>query len=104
MYNPFSLAEDHRVWNVTKDKITERVALVNEHSWNPPMVTPAVPVKAEDRVGYSPEIEGGRFNVDDVLMPIYEEAGRRWVESSSTRATSRNPAEEILPFASARGG
>ncbi len=73
---PLSLAEDLMVWNVTKDKITERMAVVNEHSWNPPLVTPALPVRAEDRVGYSPEIEAGRFNVDDVLMPIYEEAGR----------------------------
>jgi len=73
---PLSLAEDLMVWNVTKDKITERMAVVNEHSWNPPQVTAAVPVKAEDRVGYSPEIEAGRFNVDDVLMPIYEEAGQ----------------------------
>ena len=73
---PLSLAEDLMVWNVTKDKITERVAVVNEHSWNPPQVTPAIPARAEDRVGYSPEIEAGRFNVDDVLMPIYEEAGR----------------------------
>lgn len=74
---PLSLAEDLMVWNVTKDKITERVAVVNEHSWNPPMVTPAVPVSAEDRVGYSAEIWAGRFNdVDDVIRPIYEEAGQ----------------------------
>jgi len=51
------------VWNVTKDKITERVAVVNEHSWNPPMVTPAVPPDPNDRVGYSPEIEAGRIDV-----------------------------------------
>jgi ribonuclease Z len=73
---PLSLAEDHMVWNVTKDDIRERIAVVNEHSWNPPLVTPAVPVDAKDRVGYSPEIEAGRFNVDDVLRPIYEEAGQ----------------------------
>jgi ribonuclease Z len=73
---PLSLAEDHMVWNVTKDDIRERIAVVNEHSWNPPLVTPAVPVDAKDRVGNSPEIEAGRFNVDDVLRPIYEEAGQ----------------------------
>jgi len=73
---PLSLAEDLMVWNITKDKITERVAVVNEHSWNPPQVTPAIPVRAEDRVGYSPEIWAGRFDdVDDVIKPIYEEAG-----------------------------
>ena len=73
---PLSLAEDLMVWNVTKDKITERVAVVNEHSWNPPQVTAAVPVKAEDRVGYSPEIWAGRWDdVDEVIKPIYKEAG-----------------------------
>jgi ribonuclease Z len=73
---PLSLAEDHMVWNITKNKITERVAVVNEHSWNPPQVTPAIPVKAEDRVGYSPEIWAGRWDdVDEVIRPIYEEAG-----------------------------
>jgi ribonuclease Z len=74
---PLSLAEDHMVWNVTKDKITERVALVNEHTWNPPMVTPAVPPDPKDRVGYSPEIWAGRFDdVDEVIRPIYEEASQ----------------------------
>jgi ribonuclease Z len=32
-------------------------------------------VSADDRVGYSPEIEDGRLDVDDVIRPIYEEAG-----------------------------
>ncbi|MBW2542877.1 MAG: MBL fold metallo-hydrolase [Deltaproteobacteria bacterium] len=74
---PLSLAEDHMVWNVTKDKITERVALVNEHTWNPPLVSPAIPPDPNDRVGYSPEIWAGRFDdVDEVIRPIYEEAGK----------------------------
>jgi ribonuclease Z len=73
---PLSLAEDHMVWNITKENITERVAVVNEHSWNPPMVTPPVPPDPKDRVGYSPEIEGGRLDVDDAIKPIYEEASK----------------------------
>jgi ribonuclease Z len=74
---PLSLAEDHMVWNVTKDKITERLALVNEHTWNPPLVSPAVPPDPNDRVGYSPEIWDGRWDdVDEVIKPIYEEAGQ----------------------------
>jgi ribonuclease Z len=74
---PLSLAEDHMVWNVTKDKITERIALVNEHTWNPPLVSPALPPDPNDRVGYSPEIWAGRWDdVDEVIKPIYEEAGQ----------------------------
>lgn len=71
---PLSLAEDHMVWNVTKEKITERLAVVNEHSWNPEQVTPALPPDPADRVPYSPEIEAGRYNMDDVIRPVWQEA------------------------------
>jgi ribonuclease Z len=73
---PLSLAEDHMVWNVTKDNITERLAVVNEHSWNPVQVSPAVAPDPNDRVPYSPEIAAGRYDMDDVVRPIWEEAGR----------------------------
>jgi len=73
---PLSLAEDYMVWNVTKEGVKVRMAEINEHSWNPPHAYPAEPVKAEDRVGYSPEIWAGRLDVDDVIKPIYEEAGK----------------------------
>jgi ribonuclease Z len=72
---PLSLAEDHMVWNVTKDKITERVALANHHTWGAPMASPPVAPDPKDRVGYSPEIWAGRLDVDDVMRPIYKEAG-----------------------------
>jgi ribonuclease Z len=73
---PLSLAEDYMVWNVTKDGIRERMAVIDEHTWNPPLAYPADPVKAEDRIGYSPEIEGGKLDMSDVLKPIYEEASK----------------------------
>ena len=71
---PLSLAEDYMVWNVSKDEIRERLAIIDEHTWNPPHAYPAEPVRKEDLVGYSPEIWAGRLDVDDVIMPIYEEA------------------------------
>jgi len=71
---PLSLAQDYMVWNITKKEIRQRMAVIDHHSWNPPAAYAPEPVKAEDRVGYSPEIEAGRYNVDDVLKPIYEEA------------------------------
>ncbi len=46
----------------------------DENTWCPPMATPAVPHDPNDRVGYSPEIEAGRLDVDDVIRPIYQEA------------------------------
>jgi ribonuclease Z len=71
---PLSLAKDYMVWNVTKDEIKVRMAVIDHESWNPPAAYPPVPVSAEDRVGYSPEIEAGRLDVSDVIRPIYEEA------------------------------
>jgi ribonuclease Z len=63
------------VWNVTKDDIRVRMAVIDHESWNPPAAYPPEPVSADDRIGYSAEIEAGRWNVDDVVRPIYEEAG-----------------------------
>ena len=71
---PLSLARDYMVWNVTKDEIKVRMAAIDHETWNPPAAYPPEPVKAEDRVGYSPEIEGGRLDVSDVIKPIYDEA------------------------------
>jgi hypothetical protein len=35
---------------------------------------PAKPVSAADRVGYSPEIQGGKLDMIEVLKPIYKRA------------------------------
>jgi len=86
---PLSLAEDFMVWNITKDKVTTRLAEVDHHTWAPPLASEAkapggdvdrkkysedtgVPVES---LGYSDFIVGGRWDgVDDVLRGIYEEA------------------------------
>ena len=73
---PLSMAKDYMVWNVTKDDIRVRMTALDHESWNPPTAYPPQPVRAEDRVGYSPEIAAGRWDVDDVIRPIYEEAGK----------------------------
>jgi ribonuclease Z len=70
---PLSLAEDFMVWNVTKDDIRVRMAVVDEHTWNPPLAYAAKPVSPADRVGYSDFIEGGRLDMSDVLKPIYQQ-------------------------------
>ena len=51
------------------------MAAIDHETWNPPAAYPPEPINEEDRVGYSTEIEAGRWNVDDALKPIYEEAG-----------------------------
>jgi ribonuclease Z len=85
---PLSLAEDYMVWNVTKDDIRVRLAVVDDHTWAPPTSRPAQPPSLDDRtefaeragldpkmIGFSDFTKAGFWNVDDVLRPIYEEAG-----------------------------
>jgi ribonuclease Z len=82
---PLDLAEDFMVWNVTKDEITTRMAVVEEATWAPPGTQPAKPPQLSDRepftkrlgledLKFSEFIAGGKWNVDDVLRPIYQEA------------------------------
>jgi ribonuclease Z len=84
---PLSLAEDFMVWNITKDTITTRMAIVEEATWSPPLASPAgVPDYADRdeiskrvnwKVGYSDFITSGKWDdVDEVLRPIYEEASK----------------------------
>jgi len=86
---PLSLAEDFMVWNVTKEEIRERMAVVEEATWSPPTTRPNVAPSKDDRakfaemkklpaeaIGYSDFIVGGKMNMDDVLRPIYEEASK----------------------------
>jgi ribonuclease Z len=83
---PLSLAEDFMVWNVTQDAIRVRMAVVEEHTWAPALASPAIPPEMADRaamsqqlgweLGYSEFIINGKWNVDDVLRPIYEEASQ----------------------------
>jgi ribonuclease Z len=75
---PLSLAEDFMVWNVSKAGVRERMTVIDEHTWNPPLAYPAEPVSASQRVGYSPEIEGGRLDMSEVLKPIYERASKEY--------------------------
>jgi ribonuclease Z len=95
---PLSLAEDFMVWNVTKDDIRVRMAVVEEATWAPPLASAAmlpggnsdrqkfskssgVPI---DALLYSDFIIGGRWNeVDEALRGVYKEAsealGREFV-------------------------
>ena len=84
---PLSLAEDFMVWNVTKDGIRERMAVVEESTWSPPTTRPNIAPSKDDRakfadmkglpvqaIGYSDFIVNGKWTVDEVLRPIYHEA------------------------------
>jgi ribonuclease Z len=62
------------------------MAVVEEATWAPPGTIPAIPPDPADRdaaseslgwkLPYSEFIASGKWDVDDVLRPIYEEAGK----------------------------
>ena len=75
---PLSLAEDYMVWNVTKDEIRVRMAVVDEDVWPPPATeTPLVP-DPNDRIPFSKEILAGKLDVKDVIQPIYDEINKEY--------------------------
>jgi ribonuclease Z len=86
---PLSLAEDFMVWNITKDDIKVRMAVVEEHTWAPPLAGKAEPPGGDsdrekfseasgipaDALNYSDFIIEGRWGeVDEVLRGVYKEA------------------------------
>jgi ribonuclease Z len=85
---PLSLAEDFMVWNITKDDIRVRMAIVEEHTWAPPLASEAkTPQKGdkkrfsketgvpEEALHYSDFISEGRWSeVDEALRGVYSEA------------------------------
>ncbi len=86
---PLSLAEDFMVWNITKDDIRVRMAVVEEHTWAPPLAGAAEPPGGDsdrqkfsessgvpvDAMLYSDFIIEGRWGeVDEVLRGVYKEA------------------------------
>jgi ribonuclease Z len=75
---PLSLAQDFMVWNVTKEKITVRMAIVNEEVWPPPATEKPQQPDSSRRIPFSDMIAGGKLDVKDVLQPIYDEINKKY--------------------------
>ena len=82
---PLSLAEDYMVWNITKDEIRTRLAVVDHHTWAPPPARKSLPGNPADKAArakelgldsldYSTFISEGKMDMSDVIRPIYKEA------------------------------
>jgi ribonuclease Z len=75
---PLSLSVDYMVWNITKDDIRVRMAIVDEDVWPPPATdTPQLP-DPSIRIPYSDFIAGGRYDMSDVIQPIYDEVNEQY--------------------------
>ena len=75
---PLSLSEDYMVWNITKDDIRVRMAIVDEDVWPPPATEKPQLPDPKIRIPYSDLISGGRLDVKDVIQPTYDEINKKY--------------------------
>ena len=73
---PVELAMDYMVFNVTKDDIRVRMAVIDEDIWPLPSITETVSADPADRVGFSDYIIGGRVVYKDVLKFYYDQTNK----------------------------
>ena len=79
MYDgPLSLATDYMVWNVTKEKITTRMAAIDEDIWPQPSVFGNIPADQSKRIGFSNYIMEGRVIYSEVLKKIYDDINEEY--------------------------
>ncbi len=75
---PLSLAVDYMVWNITQDDIRVRMAKVDEDVWPPPATEKPQAPDPSLRIPYSDMIAGGRYDMRDVIQPIYDEINKKY--------------------------
>jgi ribonuclease Z len=73
-----SLSVDYMVWNVTKDKIRTRMAIINEDIWPMPSVTEKLPANPDERIGFSDYIIKGKEMFPEVLEQIYSDVNEKY--------------------------
>jgi ribonuclease Z len=75
---PVSLSEDYMVWNITKDNIRVRMASVDEAVWPPPATEKPQLPDPNERIPYSDMISGGRYDMKDVIQPVYDRINKEY--------------------------
>ena len=71
-----ALATDLMVFNVTKDDIKVRMAVIDEDIWPLPSITETLPADPKDRVGFSDFIISGRVKFEEVVRKVYENTNK----------------------------
>ncbi len=69
---PLSLAKDNMVWNITADRITERMAVSPDQAWSVQGPTAAAPADPNVPDPLSDAMYEGRWDVDDVEREMIE--------------------------------
>jgi len=70
---PVELAVDYMVFNVTKDDIKVRMAVVDEDIWPLPSITETLAADPSRRVGFTDFLVGGRVVFADVIKFYYDQ-------------------------------
>ena len=71
---PLSMATDYMVWNVTKDDIRVRMAVIDEDIWPQPAASgPKLPPDRSTRIGFTDFILSGREPFLEVVQQIYDD-------------------------------
>lgn len=81
---PLALAVDYMVFNITKDDIRVRIAVVDEDIWPQPAVQAKVSPDPSERVGFSEFIDGGRVPYTDIVDKIYKDINKRYGSNIET--------------------
>ena len=70
---PLSMATDYMVWNVNKDDIRVRMAVIDEDIWPQPAISPKLDPDRSTRIGFTDFILSGREPFTEVVQKIYDE-------------------------------
>ncbi len=70
---PLSMATDYMVWNVTKDDVRVRMAVIDEDIWPQPAVGKKLPPVRSTRIGFSDFVLKGREPFPEVVKKIYDD-------------------------------
>jgi ribonuclease Z len=69
---------DYMVFNVTKDTIRVRMAVVDEDIWPLPSIYPPKSADPSQRVGFTDYIMGGRVVYEDVIKQYYDKTNKEF--------------------------
>lgn len=75
---PLALATDYMVFNVTKEEVRVRMAVIDEDIWPQPAVGKKLPPDPNKRIGFSDYITSGRVNFKEVVDRIYADINKEY--------------------------
>jgi ribonuclease Z len=75
---PLTLAQDYMIWNITKDKITNRMVAFNDAKWPPPAPQAPPPVDRSAAKYVSKWITDQNLDVSEIINEIYDRTNKRY--------------------------